>query len=602
MAKLSYRAVISLVPRRQQRQLLALAVLRILANLLDLVGLAGIALLATTFGAIASGTSRQSPIDLPIIGEVVITEIEAVVIALAIALTFVLKSFFSILLNLRTALKVAEIEGDFAERLTRNYFSNEPSFEGSLNETVSRFQNSILVSTAGLASFLNARISFLAEASLLLALVVVFTVVNPVATVAILIYLGGVIAALNRVINIRLKRNSRRVVEGSERALSTSRDLFGVRREVQAAGHLESWLTSIVSGKRQAASGTGINYTINSLPRYVIETSLILGIFAFLGGVVIFSDLASQSVTIGVFMAGGLRLVASILPIQAAYNGMVSAGAAGEVALKTLVAISALPASIDSTENPVMDLNKAADMDFQSVTFRYPASDQITVDKVTFRVPPNSKTAIVGPSGAGKTTVFELATGFKVPREGKIRISGTSPRSLLEKLPGYIGIVPQRPHLITGTLAENISLEDHSATNLPRVAFCLEQAGLGNFLGHDNEGLAIGITPDSGHLSGGEIQRLGLARALYRQPRILFLDEATSALDAETESRISSVLDELRTDMTIVLIAHRLSTVMNADNIIYLNKGKVVAQGTFAELKKLVPDFAKAVELMDLGE
>ncbi|MGA1532510.1 MAG: ABC transporter ATP-binding protein, partial [Aquiluna sp.] len=91
-------------------------------------------------------------------------------------------------------------------------------------------------------------------------------------------------------------------------------------------------------------------------------------------------------------------------------------------------------------------------------------------------------------------------------------------------------------------------------------------------------------------------------RALYRDPKILFLDEATSALDAETESKISKVLDSLRSQMTVVLIAHRLSTVMNADKIIYLDNGEVVAQGTFAELKKQVPDFAKAVQLMDLGE
>jgi ABC-type multidrug transport system fused ATPase/permease subunit len=108
------------------------------------------------------------------------------------------------------------------------------------------------------------------------------------------------------------------------------------------------------------------------------------------------------------------------------------------------------------------------------------------------------------------------------------------------------------------------------------------------------------VHPDSGQLSGGEIQRLGLARALYRNPGILFLDEATSALDAETEFEINKVLDELRGRMTIVLIAHRLSTVKNADKIIYMNGGVIVAEGTFKELQKKVPDFEKAVKLMGL--
>jgi len=151
----------------------------------------------------------------------------------------------------------------------------------------------------------------------------------------------------------------------------------------------------------------------------------------------------------------------------------------------------------------------------------------------------------------------------------------------------------------------NVSLESAASTDNSKVIECLEKAGLEQFIGVDGvdgQGLELEVTPDSGQLSGGEIQRLGLARALYRDPKILFLDEATSALDAETESKISKVLDSLRSQMTVVLIAHRLSTVMNADKIIYLDKGEVVAQGTFAELKKQVPDFAKAVQLMDLGE
>jgi ABC-type multidrug transport system fused ATPase/permease subunit len=112
--------------------------------------------------------------------------------------------------------------------------------------------------------------------------------------------------------------------------------------------------------------------------------------------------------------------------------------------------------------------------------------------------------------------------------------------------------------------------------------------------------LQMKIHPDSGQLSGGEIQRLGLARALYKKPGILFLDEATSALDAETESEINVILDGLRGHMTIVLIAHRLPAVKNADKIIYLDSGKIVAEGTFSELKKTVPNFEKAVRLMGM--
>jgi ABC-type multidrug transport system fused ATPase/permease subunit len=598
--KLTFTSIARILDKRDRRKLFALSVARIMANSLDIAGLAGIALLATSFGALASGSARQSPISLPLIGEVIITEVEAVAIAMVVALMFVAKSFFSIWLNLKTSLTVAGFEADFAERLTRNYFSNEPTFEGSLSETVSRFQNSILISTQAIGGFMNGRMTAIAEASLLALLVVIFVFVNPIATVAILIYLAGVILIMNRLVNFRLRRNSTRMVEGSEKALSTSRELFGVRREVQTAGSTELWLGSIISGKRQVATSVGLNYTLNSLPRYVIETSLILGIFAFLAGVVVFSDLGSQSVTIGVFMAGGLRLVASILPLQAAVQQMISASSQAQTAFDNLVAIGRK--SDHGTPGVQIAFDGPAGLVFENASFTFPGNDSPTLDSVSFAVPANSKTAIVGPSGAGKTTTFELATGFRLPTKGSVLIEGTNPRQVLELSPGVIGIVPQRPHLVTGSLAENVSLVEKASTDMEKVRLSLEMAGLGEFTDPNRFGLDGKITPDSGELSGGEIQRLGLARALYRNPKILFLDEATSALDAETESRVNKTLDELRGQMTIVLIAHRLSTVMNADNIIYLNKGKVVAQGTFAELKKSVPDFAKAVELMDLGE
>jgi ABC-type multidrug transport system fused ATPase/permease subunit len=245
---------------------------------------------------------------------------------------------------------------------------------------------------------------------------------------------------------------------------------------------------------------------------------------------------------------------------------------------------------------------ESADLNFEKVTFSFDKNSPPILMSVSFHVIAGSKVAIVGPSGAGKTTTFEIAAGFRSPTSGRASISGYSPKDIKLSLPGFIGIVPQRPHLISGTLAENISLENLSSTDIAKARKVLALAGLERLAKDGGKGVLTQVTPDFGEFSGGEIQRLGLARALYRDPKILFLDEATSALDAETESKVNQTLDRLRGNMTIVLIAHRLSTVMNADNIIYLDKGRVVAQGTFQELKTKVPDFAKAVELMDLRD
>jgi ATP-binding cassette subfamily C protein len=595
---MSLRSVGGVIPRSAKRRIYRFAVARVLANFLDILGLAGIALLATSFGAFATSGGSAAPLNLPIVGEVVIDEAAAVIISFLIAGTFLLKSAFSIFLNLKTALFVASLEADFSKTLARDYFSGGSEGEQGFSDSLSEFQNISMASVTALSSFINTRIAAISEIALLIGMIGSFLLINPIAAVAMFLYLGGVLWALSQFVTKRIRSNGQNQMMGSKIALTSSRDLFGVRREVRASGVLHPWVSKFAAGRSQSALSNAVIMTLNGLPRYVIETSLILGIFAFLAGIVVFSDLPSQAVTIGVFMAGGLRVVASLLPLQGAINNMINGANQGKLALERLKIIHSRESSIQDIADYSHD-GQALGLELQGVSFGF-VSDKPVVHDVSFSVAPGQKVALVGPSGAGKTTSFELATGFRLPHAGDITVGGISPRELLENGNGVIGIVPQRPHLVSGTLAENVSLAPSQQTDLAQAVNCLEKSGLKSFA--SPVGLQMEVHPDSGQLSGGEIQRLGLARALYRNPGILFLDEATSALDAETEFEINKVLDELRGRMTIVLIAHRLSTVKNADKIIYMNGGVIVAEGTFKELQKKVPDFEKAVKLMGLDD
>jgi ATP-binding cassette subfamily C protein len=570
-----------------------LAFARIGANLLDIVGLTGVALLASVFSGFASFGS-SSEVTLPILGTMVITEKEAVVIALGVAVIFLGKSGFSIWLNLLSAMRVAKIESEVAQHLAEYYFRHD---SGNEKDSLSKFQNQVIQSSQAIGNFLNGRYMLIAESSLLVAIVGIFIFINPIASISLFAFLGAVLYVLNRITTTKIERNSRRQQQGYQNSLQKTRDLFGVKREAQLTGVAGKWLTSFSKSRAEAAQSSGVLYVLHGLPRYVVETSLILGIFAFLGGVVLFSDIPSQAVTIGVFMAGGLRLVASMLPLQAAWNQMLGGAAIGQEAYEVLLKREAL-LSRKSVE--VAESFDPLQLELQDVHFSYgPGAD--VVRGVSFTAEPGQKTALVGPSGAGKTTIFDLALGFREPQNGEVLLSGNHPIDLIEAHPGVVGLVPQRPHLVTGTLAENVSLLPASETDVEWATKCLKSSGLEQFVTAE-AGLDLEIQPDAGQLSGGEIQRLGLARALYRKPKILFLDEATSALDAETESKIAQMLDSLRGQLTIVLIAHRLSTVLNSDKIVYLKDGKVVAQGTFAELKQSVPDFNQAVELMGLSD
>jgi len=600
MSKLNFRSVSRVIEKKDSVQLWLFAVARIASSALDFAALAGIGLLATIFTAVTSPTASGS-VEVPIVGEIAVSEATAVLIAMGTLLAFGFKSLFTVLINLRTALLLAKIEGDLTEKLTKEFFRPASRMAASMRSNVSAYQTDVMVSTGAISAFLNARLQAISESIFIVSMLSVFAAVNLIATIFTIIYVLIVIGVLNLLISKRLKRNSAKVASGSQKALEVSRDLFGVRREAIAFGRVDYFISRVVEGKRESSNASAINSAINLLPRYVVETALIAGIFLFVGSVVLFSDLQSQAVTIGVFLAGGLRLVTSILPLQSAYIAMVSSGETAKRAFANLVEILASPADTTVPKKQDLDLNKAF-LEFQGVTFSYSGAEITAIEDVSFTAKKGEKTAIVGPSGAGKSTIFELATGFVRPAHGFVQVYGQDPTSLVRSRPGILGVVPQRPHLISGSLAQNVSLDFEEAPEESRVRDCLEKAQLSHILAWDAAGLNMEISSDSGRLSGGEIQRLGIARALYRNPDFIFLDEATSALDAKTEDEVTQAIDALSESLGVILIAHRLSTVMNADKIIYLDKGKVVTQGTFAELKKQVPDFAKAVQLMDLGE
>lgn len=585
-----------MLPKGSIAKLKLFASARIFSNLLDLIGVAGVGALALAINGFVSSKSSESSLNLPIVGEVVIEENQLILLAIFIVGVFILKSSVSILLRLRTALFVAGLESLLSAKLAKDFFSQEVQTSEGSQHSLSEFQNTAISSTEGISIFINSRISLAAETALLISIMTVFLIVNPLATLGTAIYMLMVLGSLNLMVRSRIKKRSTKKIMGSKLSLLHSKELFAIRKEARVAGILNVWLEKFEQSKRTAATSTAVISTLNSTPRYVIESALLLGVFSFLGAIYIFSDLGSQAVTLGVFMAGGLRLAALMVPLQASLNQMTEGASRGKFALAQLRQLN-YHSSIEEAISPTRPLDGPLSLELDGVNFRFEGQPRLLHD-ISFSAKAGSKVAIVGPSGAGKSTLFELASGFRIPESGTVKLGTEAAASVLAMGRGFIGFVPQRSHLVSGTLASNVSLEPHEVTDLRKVTEVLKVAGLGKFASPME--LEANIEPDSGALSGGEIQRLGLARALYRNPGILFLDESTSALDANTEAEVNVALDNLKGKVTIVIIAHRLSSVKNSDLILYLDIGRVVATGTFSELTKKVKDFRTAVELMGL--
>jgi len=241
-----------------------------------------------------------------------------------------------------------------------------------------------------------------------------------------------------------------------------------------------------------------------------------------------------------------------------------------------------------------------ARISLKNVEFSYNTEQVWNLQISQLEINEGCQVAIVGPSGGGKSTLADLILGVIEPDKGEIKISGLPPREAIQKWPGIMGYVPQNITAFKGTLIENVTLGATSdEVDIQRVNEVLNLSQLNTNL-HSNDPLNFEITDRGSNLSGGQLQRLGIARALYSNPKVILLDEATSALDGQTEAAISETINLLKGNVTVLMIAHRLSSVRNADKVIYVDKGRIQASGTFTEVRNSVPNFEIQASLMGL--
>jgi ABC-type bacteriocin/lantibiotic exporter with double-glycine peptidase domain len=339
-----------------------------------------------------------------------------------------------------------------------------------------------------------------------------------------------------------------------------------------------------------------------SISKYVLEIALIVS--AMVMGILQFTlnDTSRALATLVLFFAGSYRIAPAILRVQ---QSIVTIRTNIGMAKPTLDLISNLSDTEvqQLSESSTDFVHKGFDgkMRLSEVCFRYPESPNLTLRNIDLEIKPGTFVAIVGPSGAGKSTLADICLGVLEPDSGKVELAQLRPIDAISKWPGAIAYVPQDVVIFNTSVKSNVTIGfNEDEVDKGRLWRSLESAQLKEFvLGLSNqENTMVG---DRGtKLSGGQRQRLGIARALYTNPKLLILDEATSALDGITESNVTDSILALRGQVTLVVIAHRLSTVRAADKIIYLSHGSIIATGSFQEVRAKVPDFDEQANLMGL--
>jgi ABC-type multidrug transport system fused ATPase/permease subunit len=258
-------------------------------------------------------------------------------------------------------------------------------------------------------------------------------------------------------------------------------------------------------------------------------------------------------------------------------------------------------------EETVVDELKLNHENFQplvsmtNVSYKYPGNSRFAVQDVTIKILPGHSVAIVGSSGGGKSTIVDLLLGVLDPIEGEISISGKKPIQAFSIWPGAVAYVPQDATISNTSIRNNLTLGyPASAVDDDQIFEVLTATQLDNFVGEITGGMNSIVGERGSLISGGQRQRLGIARALLTRPKLIVLDEATSALDSETEASIAKSLKNLRGIATVVLVSHRLSMVRDFDQVVYMEDGRVKCVGTFDEVREKVEEFDQQASLLGI--
>jgi ABC-type multidrug transport system fused ATPase/permease subunit len=467
-------------------------------------------------------------------------------------------------------------------------------------------QESLYTLTSGVSAItvgvLGNIVGLLSDGSLLIIMFVGLFIVDPVIALGTLLVFSTIGLLIYFLLHQRARLLGERDAMFSIKSNETIVEVLNSYRELLVRNRREYYSRQIAEYRMNLSNTQAESAFMPNISKYVIELTIVLGAFAISAFQFMSQDASHAVASLSVFLAAGTRIAPAVLRIQ--QSALAVRGALG-AAIPTLGLIrelrdaKVLPRVLDIVEFEHPNFNSTVDV--QNIVLRYPSKQEAALKNLSFTVQESESLAIVGPSGAGKTSLVDVILGILEPQEGKIFISGLSPIEAIEKWPGSVAYVPQDVMIANGSIRENVALGyPASAANDDAVARVLDIAQLSAFVA----GLAKGIDTQVGErgakLSGGQRQRLGIARAMFTNPRLLILDEATSALDGQTEADIAQSINQLKGHVTLITIAHRLSTVRSADRVAYMQSGRILAIDTFEEVRKLVPDFDSQAKLMGL--
>jgi ABC-type multidrug transport system fused ATPase/permease subunit len=582
-----------------------LLLVRLFTNIFDLAGTALMAILVGYVVGVIGGNSQVDSI-LPIMRLLNLESfsIRGQVIALGLITlsVFILKPIIVMPLSKFIGFGIQRKGANLANNLITK-FTNLPL--SSVRQWSSPDVN--YATTQGIPAILSllwAGTSLISDTALILMFFVTLFISNMTITIGLIVYVLLLFSFLSWLGGKKISQAGRKAGNASSHSTKKILETLSMFRELFVSNRLHYQLSILRESRLDEGEATATVEWLAQLPRYVIDTALILGIVVVAIGQSNAESISIAASSTALFLTAALRILPTIAPIQGSINSIKNLKGLTErvhnfsrkIESETIVRNEYLT---NLTKN--QNINTRFSITVENLTMIYPTSSKAAISGINFQINSGSTLAIIGSSGSGKTTLADCLLGLLEPTSGKVEIDKTSPEIYRSVNSGSVSYVSQDVALIDGSIRENVAFAlPESEIDDAKIYQALKRAHIEDFVRNLPQGLETVVGERGTRLSGGQRQRIGIARALYSNPKILVLDEATSALDAETESAITGMLKELQGEVTIISIAHRLSTVMHSDLVLFLRDGKLAGSGKFEDLVKQHPDLAHQAELLGI--
>jgi ABC-type multidrug transport system fused ATPase/permease subunit len=598
------KAGLRLLHPRERAYLGVVVIIQIFIGLIDLVALACVAALGSLGASYVSGfalpQSVRSLIDNLGLGDIATQQL-LIIIALATGFLFVFRSAATLILTRRIALFLANRQTRISVELAKKISTTSYAWlkRRDLNEVIYATTDGVGALMLGvIGSFM----SVLGEAFFLVLILIGLIVVDPTSALVTLVFFSLLGIGSYRLVRAYATRLGLQSAKFSIRGRNQISSMLLAYKEIYAFQRQQKFLDDFVSTRQVANQAVSKGNWLQQVPKASAEVGLVIGGAGLIGLQAWQSDAASGLSTLLVFLAAASRLTPSLLRIQSSFLSYRNSAGGAEITLKTITALES--AEVEPHEISTITSRseyKPLAVDVSDVSFKYPDGTQEVLSHISLRIEPGSFVALAGSSGSGKTTLADILIGIYAGSSGSVRFNGQSNREWVKANPGGIGYVPQSPYILGGDFISNIALgipEDE--VDLKRIDEVIAKAQLTDLVRAMPDGLHTDLSNFGSRLSGGEKQRLALARALYTNPSLLIIDEGTSALDGRTEFEVTRAILGLRNTLTIIVIAHRLASIKEADQIFLLDHGKLIASGDFKTLRESSKEFQEQVSYMNL--